>query len=128
MERTCCGCPVLVRPILRWRLGEAILVGYSVQFVAATTVVAQFAKGHAEGRLEERPAQFAKPKLLIVDELGYLPFEPNAAHLFFQLVSRRYEKGTILLTSNRSVGEWGAVFGDPVVATAISIASFTTAT
>jgi hypothetical protein len=56
---------------------------------------------------------------LIIDELGYLPFEPNAAHLFFQLVGRRYEKGAILLTSNRSVGEWGAVFGDPVVATAI---------
>jgi DNA replication protein DnaC len=61
----------------------------------ATTVVAQLAKGHAEGRLEERLAHFAKLKLLIVDELGYLPFEPNAAHLFFQLVSRRYEKGAI---------------------------------
>jgi hypothetical protein len=62
---------------------------------------------------------YAKPKLLIVDELGYLPFEPNAAHLFFQLVSRRYERGSMLINSNRSVGEWGAVFGDPVVATAI---------
>lgn len=98
---------------------EAILAGHSVQFVAATTLVAQLAKGHAEGRLEERRAHFAKPKLLIIDELGYLPFEPNAAHLFFQLVSRRYERGAILLTSNRSVGEWGTVFGDPVVATAI---------
>jgi len=54
-----------------------------------------------------------------VDELGYLPFDPNAAHLFFQLVSRRYKRGSLLLTSNRSVGEWGTVFGDPVVATAI---------
>ncbi|MGY4353050.1 DNA replication protein DnaC [Bradyrhizobium sp. GM7.3] len=98
---------------------EAILAGHSVQFVAATTAVAQLAKGHSEGRLEERLAQFAKPKLLIIDELGYLPFEPNAAHLFFQLVSRRYERGAILLTSNRSVGEWGSVFSDPVVATAI---------
>jgi DNA replication protein DnaC len=98
---------------------EAILAGSSVQFVAATTVVAQLAKGHSEGRLEERLAHFAKPKLLIIDELGYLPFEPNGAHLFFQLISRRYEKGAILLTRNRSVGEWGAVFGDPVVATAI---------
>ena len=77
------------------------------------------AKGHSEGRLEERLAHFAKPKLLIIDELGYLPFEPNAAHLFFQLVSRRYERGSILLTSNRSIGEWSTVFGDPVVATAI---------
>ena len=62
----------------------------------------------------------ARPKLLIIDELGYLPFDPNAAHLFFQLVSSRYERGSIFLTSNRSVGEWGGgVFGDPVVATAI---------
>ena len=98
---------------------EAILAGYSAQFVAATSIVAQLAKSHSEGRLEERLAQFGKPKLLIIDELGYLPFEPNAAHLFFRLVSRRYEKGAILLSSNRSVGEWGAVFGDPVVATAI---------
>jgi hypothetical protein len=51
---------------------------------------------------------------LIIDELGYLPFDPNAAHLFFQLVSRRYERGSVLITSNRSVGEWGSVFGDPV--------------
>jgi DNA replication protein DnaC len=98
---------------------EAILAGHSVQFVAATSVVAQLAKGHSASRLEERLAHFAKPKLLIIDELGYLPFEANAAHLFFQLVSRRYEKGAILLTSNRSVGEWGTAFGDPVVATAI---------
>ena len=62
---------------------------------------------------------FNKVDLLIVDELGYLPFETNAAHLFFQLVSRRYERGSMLITSNRSVGEWGSVFGDPVVATAI---------
>jgi DNA replication protein DnaC len=98
---------------------EAILAGHSVQFAAATMLVAQLAKGYSAERLEERLAHFAKPKLLIIDELGYLPFEPNAAHLFFQLVSRRYERGAILLTSNRSVGEWGTVFGDPVVATAI---------
>jgi DNA replication protein DnaC len=98
---------------------EAIRAGYSVLFVAAPALVAALAKGHAEGRLEERLAFYAKPKLLIIDELGYLPFEPNAAHLFFQLVSRRYERGSLLITSNRSVGEWGEVFGDAVVATAI---------
>jgi transposase len=69
--------------------------------------------------LEERLSFFAKPKLLIIDELGYLPFAPDAAHLFFQLVSRRYERGAMLITSNRSVVEWGTVLGDPVVATAI---------
>ena len=98
---------------------QAILAGYSVLFVPAPTVVAQLAKAHGEGRLEDRLLHFSKPKLLIIDELGYLPFEPNAAHLFFQLVSRRYEGGSMLITSNRAVGEWGTVFGDPIVATAI---------
>jgi DNA replication protein DnaC len=98
---------------------EAIRAAYSVLFVAAPALVAALAKGHAEGRLEERLAFHAKPKLLIIDELGYLPFDPNAAHLFFQLVSRRYERGSLLITSNRSVGEWSEVFGDAVVATAI---------
>jgi len=55
----------------------------------------------------------------MIDELGYLPLAPNAAHLFFQLVAHRYERGSLLMTSNRSVGEWDQVFGDPVVATAI---------
>jgi DNA replication protein DnaC len=98
---------------------EAIRLGYSVLFVQATALITTLARAHAEGRLEDRLGFYAKPKLLIVDELGYLPFEPNAAHLFFQLVSRRYERGSLLVTSNRSVGEWGEVFGDPVVATAI---------
>ena len=61
--------------------------GYTVLFVPAPTLVAQLAKAHAEGRLDERLTHFGKPKLLIVDELGYLPFEPDAAHLFFQLVA-----------------------------------------
>ena len=98
---------------------EAIVAGYSVLFAGAMTLVASLAKAHADGRLDERLTHFAKPKLLIVDELGYLPLEPDAAHLFFQLVSRRYERGAMLITSNRAVGEWGAVFGDAVVATAI---------
>lgn len=90
-----------------------------MQFVTAATLVAMLAKAHADGSLDKQLATLSRPKLLIIDELGYLPFKANAAHLFFQLVSRRYEKGSILITSNRSVGEWGSVFGDPVVATAI---------
>ena len=82
-------------------------------------LVAGLAKAHAEKRLDEKLLALSKAKLLIVDELGYLPLEPDAAHLFFQLVSRRYEMGAMLITSNRSVAEWGTVFADPVVATAI---------
>nr|WP_281502866.1 ATP-binding protein [Ancylobacter crimeensis] len=92
---------------------EAIVAGYSALFTPATTLVAQLAKAHGEGRLEGRLTHYGKPKLLIVDELGYLPFEPHAAHLFFQLVSRRYERGAMLVTSNRAVGEWGSVLGEP---------------
>jgi len=98
---------------------EAIFLGYTVLFTSATALLTDLTKAHQEGKLEEKIIQYSKPKLLIIDELGYLPFDPKAAHLFFQLVSKRYEKGSILITSNRSIGEWGEVFGDPVVATAI---------
>ena len=67
---------------------------------------------HSEGHLEERLAHLTKPKLLIIDELGYLPFERRAAHLLFQLVNRRYERGSLVLTSNQPVGNWGEVFGE----------------
>jgi DNA replication protein DnaC len=98
---------------------EAVVRGFSVLYTSAITMVAALSKAHADGKLEERLTHYARPKLLIVDELGYLPLEPNAAHLFFQLVSRRYERGSMLITSNRGVGEWGEVFGDNAVAAAI---------
>ncbi len=95
------------------------MAGYTVQFTAATTLVANLAKAHGDRRLDEKLLALSKPKLLIVDELGYLPLEPDAARLLFQLVSRRYETGAMLITSNRSVAEGGTLFADPVVATAI---------
>lgn len=98
---------------------EAIQRGYSVLFISALNLVAVLAKAQAEGRLEERLSYYAGPKLLIIDELGYLPFEKHAANLFFQLVSRRYERAATMITTNRSVGEWGEIFGDVVVAAAI---------
>ena len=98
---------------------EAIRQRYSVLFTTAQALMAALVKAHSDDRLDDRLTFYAKPRLLICDELGYLPFEAHAAHLFFQLVSRRYERGSILITSNRSVGEWGEVFGDAVVATAI---------
>jgi len=98
---------------------EAITRGYSVLFTTAINLVANLAKAQGEGRLEERLSYYSGPKLLVVDELGYLSFDAGAGNLFFQLVSRRYEKGAMLITSNRSVGEWGEIFGDNVIATAI---------
>lgn len=100
---------------------EAVVRGYTALYTTAMSLLASLSKAHATGptALEERLTFFTKPKLLIVDELGYLPLEPQAAHLFFQLVSRRYERGSLLVTSNRGVGEWGSVFGDAVVAAAI---------
>lgn len=98
---------------------EAIQRGYSVLFITALNLVAGLAKAQMEGRLEERLSYYAGPKLLIIDELGYLPLEKNAATLFFQLVSRRYERAATMITTNRSVNEWGEIFGDSVVAAAI---------
>jgi DNA replication protein DnaC len=88
-------------------------------FNSTTALVTALTKAHHAGPARGRLVHYAKPKLLIVDELGYLPLEGNAAHLFFQFVSRRYERGSMLLTSNRAVSEWGTVFGDNAVATAI---------
>ena len=94
-------------------------MGHSVLFVSATALIAALSKAHAEGRLAEQLAFYAKPKLLIIDELGYLPLERASAHVFFQLVTRRYERGSILLTSNQPVIEWGSVFGDEMIAAAV---------
>ena len=98
---------------------RAVERGASALFVPALGLVAQLMWAESEGRLEERLTHLAKPKLLVIDELGYLPFERRAAHLLFQLVSRRYERGSMILTSNQPVGNWGEVFGDAVLATAI---------
>ena len=73
----------------------------------------------SDSELDAKLAYFAKPKLLVIDELGYLPFEKRAAHLFFQLVARRYERGSLLIATNQVVTQWGAVFGDDVLAAAI---------
>jgi DNA replication protein DnaC len=83
----------------------AIEAGYTVLFTAASALIAQLVKAHAEGRLEERLLHFSKPKLLIIDELGYLPVAPDAAHVLFQLVSRRYERGSIL---SRRTAPWAS--------------------
>ncbi|MBI3062234.1 MAG: ATP-binding protein [Deltaproteobacteria bacterium] len=98
---------------------KAIQQGYRTLFTAATTLVAALVKAYAEGRYEERLKLYSQPKLLLIDEIGYIPVDRHGAHLFFQLISRRYERGAVILTSNRGFGQWGEVFGDPVIATAI---------
>lgn len=72
-------------------------------FVTTVGLLADLLDAHRKGDLADRLVFYAKPKLLIVDELGYLPFERQAAHLFFQLVTRRYEKGSMLITTNQQV-------------------------
>lgn len=98
---------------------KAIEAGYRVLFTTAAHLIATLTKAHAEGRLDEKLKVFTTPRLLIIDEIGYLPIDRVGANLFFQLISRRYERGPMILTSNQSFGAWGEVFGDRVIATAI---------
>jgi DNA replication protein DnaC len=93
--------------------------GVRTLFVTATVLITTLGKALAEGRLEERLKPLTQPQLLIIDEIGYLPIDRQGANLFFQLVSRRYERGSIIITSNQSLGAWGEVFGDAVIASAI---------
>jgi len=98
---------------------RAIERGYRVLFTTAAAMIASLTKALGESRLEEKLKFYSVPRLLIVDEIGYLPIDRTGANLFFQLVSRRYERGPMILTSNQSLGSWGDVFGDRVIATAI---------
>jgi DNA replication protein DnaC len=121
-ERRCgssSGPPGVGRRTLRSHLaGKRYSAGIRLSLRPRLNLIAVLAKAQADGRLEERLSYYTGPKLLIIDELGYLPLEKNAANLFFQLISRRYEKSATLITTNRSVNEWGEIFGDVVVAAA----------
>ena len=98
---------------------EAVRAGKSVYFIPLADLVAILAKAEREGTLREKIRFLCRCSLLVVDEIGYLPVTPGGGNLFFQLVNARYEKGAMILTSNRGFAEWGDVFGDPVVATAL---------
>lgn len=98
---------------------KSIEAGYRVLFTSAANLIAQLTKAHAEGKLDDELKVFTTPRLLVNDEIGYLPIDRQGANLFFQLISRRYEQGPMILTSNQSFGAWGEVFGDRVIATAI---------
>jgi DNA replication protein DnaC len=97
----------------------AVRPGRSVHFIPLADLVAILVKAEREGVLREKIRFLCRSSLLVVDKIGYLPVTPGGGNLFFQLVNARYEKGAMILTSIRGFAEWGDVFGDPVVATAL---------
>jgi DNA replication protein DnaC len=93
--------------------------GHRVLFATAAEWVARLADAHQQGTLQAELVRLGRYPLLVVDEVGYIPFEPEAANLFFQLVSARYERASLIVTSNKPFGRWGEVFGDDIVAAAM---------
>jgi DNA replication protein DnaC len=98
---------------------EAVKAGRSVHFITLAELVDLLARAEREGALRQKIRFYCRFAVLIVDEIGYLPVVPGGGNLFFRLVNARYERGAMILTSNRGFAEWGEVFGDPVVATAL---------
>jgi len=98
---------------------RACQAGHRVLFATAAEWVARLADAHHAGRLHDELRKLGRYPLLVIDEVGYIPFEPEAANLFFQLVSARYERASLIVTSNKPFGRWGEVFGDEVVAAAM---------
>jgi DNA replication protein DnaC len=98
---------------------RAAQAGHRVLFATAAEWVTRLAAAHRDGRLQHELVALGRYPLLVVDEVGYIPFEAEAANLFFQLVSARYERASLIVTSNKPFGRWGEVFGDDVVAAAM---------
>ena len=98
---------------------RACHAGHRVAFATASQWVDRLAEAHHQGVLQDELRRLGRYPLLVVDEVGYIPFEPEAANLFFQLVSSRYERASMIVTSNKPFGRWGEVFGDDVVAAAM---------
>jgi DNA replication protein DnaC len=98
---------------------RACQAGHRVLFATASEWVARLAEAHHAGRLQDELVRLGRYPLLVVDEVGYIPFEPEAANFFFQLISARYERASLIITSNKAFGRWGEVFGDPVAAAAM---------
>jgi DNA replication protein DnaC len=98
---------------------KAVEAGFSVLFLTLETLMTRLTKALNENRLERSLQQLTYPKLLIVDEVGYLPLTRIEASLFFRLVVRRYERASLIITSNKSFLDWGEMFNDPVLATAV---------
>jgi DNA replication protein DnaC len=98
---------------------RACLAGHRVRFHTATEWVARLADAKRDGRLEDELSALRRIPLLVVDEVGYIPFDPQAANLMFALVSSRYERASMIVTSNKPFSRWGEIFGDEIVAAAM---------
>jgi DNA replication protein DnaC len=98
---------------------RACQAGHRVAFATAAEWVARLGDAHAQGRLHDELRRLGRTPLLVIDEVGYIPFDAEAANLFFQLVSSRYERASVIVTSNKPFGRWGEVFGDATVAAAM---------
>ncbi len=98
---------------------RACLAGHRVAFATASEWVDRLGAAHDAGRLHEELRRLGRIPLIVVDEVGYVPFAPEAANLFFQLVSARYERASMIMSSNKVFGRWGETFGDDVVAGAM---------
>lgn len=98
---------------------RACLSGQRVMFLTATQWVARLADSKRQGTLEAEIKRLSSVPLLVVDEVGYIPFDPEAASLMFELVSARYEKASMIVTSNKPFSKWGEIFGDDAAATAM---------
>lgn len=97
----------------------ACRAGYSIYFTSLDDMVRNLTAAEAAGRLTSKLGSYLRPAVLVLDEVGYQPLARAEANLVFQVISKRYEKGSIILTSNKTFSEWGQVFGDEVLATAI---------
>ena len=98
---------------------KACHAGHRVLFATAADWVTRLAEAHHAGRFPDEIKRLGRYPLLVIDEIGYLPFEPEAANLFFQLISARYERASVIVTSNKPFSRWGEVFGDDTVAAAM---------
>ena len=98
---------------------RACLAGHRVAFATAAQWVDRLGAAHSAGRLQDELRKLGRTPLVVIDEVGYIPFDADAANLFFQLISSRYERASVIMSSNKPFSRWGEVFGDPVVAAAM---------